>query len=410
MFEIILNSGIMIILSISQNVLLFLSGFGILQAIFLAALLTFHPKSDTSVNSLLALYIVALSLPIILPVAQHIFSWQLMILLEPLLTLIAPLLYLYVRSFKEVITWKKAWPHFILFFICIPLAYSNYLAIGSKYPPAEQVPLDAARHLLLFLPTGIRLIQRITYYFLSRRALTSYQHSIQHLFSDTSRINLIWVRWLINGFLVLVLMTIVFYPLMIKFPQYFDLLVLVQGAIVSVYIYMAAFRGITQTTLWQMQTDKNKEKIEKEIIEAEKIESSLKQEKESQPVAKSLAEAKMSEILSRIILLMERDKLYTEPELTLQALSDKLEVPSYQTSQAINEGMKKNFYDLVNGYRVEEAKRLLIDPKSKNYTILSIGFEAGFNSKTTFNTVFKRFTGFTPTEFRNKQKETYLSV
>jgi AraC-like DNA-binding protein len=68
--------------------------------------------------------------------------------------------------------------------------------------------------------------------------------------------------------------------------------------------------------------------------------------------------------------------------------------------------MKKNFYDLVNGYRVEEAKRLLLDPKSFNYTILSVGFEAGFNSKTTFNTVFKKFTGLSPTEFRDKKKMT----
>jgi AraC-like DNA-binding protein len=65
--------------------------------------------------------------------------------------------------------------------------------------------------------------------------------------------------------------------------------------------------------------------------------------------------------------------------------------------------MKKNFYDLVNGYRVEEAKRLLLDPKNTNYTILSVGFEAGFNSKTTFNTVFKKFTGLTPTDFRKKE-------
>jgi YesN/AraC family two-component response regulator len=91
--------------------------------------------------------------------------------------------------------------------------------------------------------------------------------------------------------------------------------------------------------------------------------------------------------------------------LTLQQLADKLQLPTYQVSQAINEGMKKNFYDLVNGYRVEEAKRLLVDLKNKNYTILSVGFEAGFNSKTTLNTVFKKFTGFTPTEFRNKDKE-----
>ena len=102
---------------------------------------------------------------------------------------------------------------------------------------------------------------------------------------------------------------------------------------------------------------------------------------------------------------MEIEKLYQETELTLQQLSDKLQLPTYQVSQAINDGLKKNFYDLVNGYRVEEAKRLLRDPKNMNYTVLSVGFDAGFNSKTTFNTVFKKFTGYTPTEFRNKDKE-----
>jgi AraC-like DNA-binding protein len=66
--------------------------------------------------------------------------------------------------------------------------------------------------------------------------------------------------------------------------------------------------------------------------------------------------------------------------------------------------MKKNFYDLINGYRVEEAKRLLLDTKNRNYTILSVGFEAGFNSKTTFNTVFKKFTGHTPTDFRETHR------
>ena len=100
---------------------------------------------------------------------------------------------------------------------------------------------------------------------------------------------------------------------------------------------------------------------------------------------------------------MEQDKLYRETELTLQQLSDKLQLPTYQVSQAINEGMKRNFYDLVNSYRVEEAKRLLKDRKSMNYTILSVGFDAGFNSKTTFNTVFKKFTGYTPTAFRNRE-------
>ena len=107
---------------------------------------------------------------------------------------------------------------------------------------------------------------------------------------------------------------------------------------------------------------------------------------------------------------MQNEKLYRETELTIQNLADRIEFPSYRVSQAINEGIKKNFYDLVNSYRVEEAKRLLLDSKNKNYTILSIGFEAGFNSKTTFNTVFKKFTGLTPTDFRERQKQSLLTV
>ena len=102
---------------------------------------------------------------------------------------------------------------------------------------------------------------------------------------------------------------------------------------------------------------------------------------------------------------MQNKKLYQESELSLQTLAQKLGFPSYQVSQAINEGMKQNFYDLINTYRVEEAKRLLLDPNNKNYTILSIAFDAGFNSKTTFNTVFKKFTGLTPTDFRSRKKQ-----
>ena len=101
---------------------------------------------------------------------------------------------------------------------------------------------------------------------------------------------------------------------------------------------------------------------------------------------------------------MEVEKLYLETELTLQELADRVGAPAYQISQAINEGLNKNFYDLINAYRVDEAKQLLLNPTNSNFTILSVAFEAGFNSKTTFNTVFKKFTGLTPSDFRAQRK------
>jgi AraC-like DNA-binding protein len=339
-----------------------------------------------------------------MPVVQKLFSWQVLILMDTFPIMVGPWLYLYIRSYKEVITWRKVWPHFVIFIIYSLFVCVNYVIYTSWYPPTSQIPADVPRQPLFVIPISFRFIVMISYYFLCRKALISYQNSIQTLYSETSKFNLAWVRWLINGYLLLVVARIIVFGLVIKFPESSTLLILIGTAIATPYIYAATYKGIMQPTLWQIQSDTNKEKIEQKIHEAEEIAVSLEkaEQKEDKELVKT--DSKTGETVSKIIQLMEQEKLYQETELTLQDLADKIQIPSYQVSQAINDGMKKNFYDLINSYRVEEAKRLLLDPKSRNYTILSVGFEAGFNSKTTFNTVFKKFTGFTPTEFREKQK------
>ena len=388
--------------SVTENLLYFLSAFGILQGILLAALIYFHPKADKSVNRFLSLYILALTLPVILPIAQHFFAWQAITFIEPLITLICPFLYFYICSFKEVITIRKAWPHFILFFVCIALAILVYLSLGKQYPFSENMPDSVKNTMLVKIPFTLRLLQRIIYYFLCLRALRHYQQSIRHLFSDTSLINLNWMKWLINGFLFLLFIGIGSYFILVKYPEYFNWGILIPAAVVSVYIYMAAFKGITQTTLWQLNPQTDKGRLEEEINKASQFELQTPEK----ATTENVLNVKSYEIAQKVTALMENDKLYQEPELTLQQLAEKVRLPAYQVSQAINEGLNKTFYDLVNGYRVEEAKRLLADEKNSNFTILSVGFEAGFNSKTTFNTVFKKFTGMTPTEYRTTKIQT----
>jgi AraC-like DNA-binding protein len=294
-----------------------------------------------------------------------------------------------------------------MFFLFIPFVFIVYTEVGSKYPPSGQVPPEATKSLLSIIPVIIRLLQRVVYYFLARQALVSYQRSIRHLFSETSRISLGWVKWLVNGYLFVVFTTIIMYSLILKYPEQFNWWLLSNGLIVSAYIYMATVKGLTQPTIWQLRSDMPKEKLESEMEEAENMErKKAGPEKRRKKVLQK--DGKMEDILAKVHDAMLRDKLYQEPELTLQHLSDRLRVPSYQVSQAINE-TNQNFYDLVNGYRVEEAKRLLLAPGNRNYTILSVGFEAGFNSKTTFNTVFKKFTGLTPTAFRDQQLSAVIS-
>jgi AraC-like DNA-binding protein len=393
----------MFFLAISQNILLFFSALGTLQGVLLALILYFHPKSDRTVNLFLSLYIFWISIPSITLIVQYLFSWHIIIFVQPFLLLIGPLLYLYIRSFKEAITWRKTWPHLILFFLFLIAAYWLYSDIGAKYPRSENVPKELPRHPVYYSLIIIRSIQRLVYYFLARNMLISYQRSIQQLYSETSRINLHWVKWLVNGYLLLVLLIISFNVFILIYPEQYSLLVLIIGVLVTIYVYMAAVKGIFQSTLWQVNVNLNKEQVEAEIKQAEQVE--LKRPANKKPIT---SETKINEIVSKLNSVMKNEKLYQETELTLQQLAEKIKSPSYQVSQAINERMGKNFYDLVNGYRVEEAKRLLADSENKNYTILSVGFEAGFNSKTTFNTVFKKFTGLTPTEYRDKQQQTLV--
>ena len=386
---------------IPENILLFLSAFGTLQGCLLAAILYFHPKSDRSVTIFLALYIFFISIPSIVLVIQYFYSWRIIIFIQPFLLFIGPFLYLYLPSFTETITFQKACPHFVLFFLYLLISYWFYRIEGIKHSSSGPVPAEVLKHPLYYIQISGRSAQRIFYYFLSYKVLIIYQRSIRHLFSDTGRINLRWVRWLINGYLLLVLFIISLNVLIFTYPEYYNLLVLIIGLMVTVYVYMAAMKGISQPSLWQVQRVSKKE-VETEMQEAGNLESAVS-DKTRAFRKQALEDSKMDEIVGRINTLILKEKIYLEPELTLKNLAEKIQLPSYQVSVAINEKLKKNFYDLINSYRVEEAKRLLLDPKNKSYTILSVGFEAGFNSKTTFNTVFKKFTGVTPTDFRKKE-------
>ena len=243
-----------------------------MQAALIASILFFHSRSDRTVNSFLALYIICVSLPMFLPLVKYLFSWQTFIFIAPLTLLIGPLLYLYIRSFKEVITWRKALPHFILCIIYFFVISMVSIVIGSKYPAVNYIPEKVLHNPVTIVPVSIRFIQMIIYYFLSRKALASYQQSIRHLFSETSRIDLAWVRLVINGYLFIVVTSITLYTLLLVYSEYYSLFTLINAAVSTPYIYLTTFKGVTQPTLWQVQPGLSKEKVEQQIQQTEKIE------------------------------------------------------------------------------------------------------------------------------------------
>jgi YesN/AraC family two-component response regulator len=100
---------------------------------------------------------------------------------------------------------------------------------------------------------------------------------------------------------------------------------------------------------------------------------------------------------------IEKERPFLDPDLTLKKLSESINIPSRHLSQLINENNDTNFYDFINSFRIETAKKLLI-LSGKGKTVSEILYEVGFNSKSSFNTAFKKDTGLTPTEFRNSKK------
>lgn len=105
-------------------------------------------------------------------------------------------------------------------------------------------------------------------------------------------------------------------------------------------------------------------------------------------------------LLKKLRFLLEVKKVFLDETLSLKALAAKLGIPPRYLSQVMNERLNKNFWDVVNGYRVEEAKKMLLKPAKKDTTILEIAFEVGFNSKEVFNRAFKKYTGMTPSQFK----------
>ncbi len=101
---------------------------------------------------------------------------------------------------------------------------------------------------------------------------------------------------------------------------------------------------------------------------------------------------------------MNDQKLYKNPEINLVSIAKLLDVHPNVLSQTINSIENKNFYDYINWYRIEEFKRIILLPENQKFTILTVAFECGFNSKTSFNRNFKKYTGCSPREFLKDHK------
>ena len=124
------------------------------------------------------------------------------------------------------------------------------------------------------------------------------------------------------------------------------------------------------------------------------------EEKKNEPAA--VKEKEYNAALSKLEQYMVEEKPFLNPSLTIQDVSAAIEIPVRDLSLLINHKLEQHFYDFVNTYRIENAMDILKDGTKSKVTILEILYEVGFNSKSSFNTAFKKHTGNTPTSYRKQ--------
>jgi len=219
--------------------------------------------------------------------------------------------------------------------------------------------------------------------------IKKHQVKIQQNFSNTDKKELQWLRYLSIGFGVIWII-VLFFENRIIF-----------SAVVVLVLFMGYF-GINQLNVFHSNTAP--EQIIDDTITVKTKDNSSKQKPKNNTVTEKYAksglnEERASEIYANLLRLMDDSTSYKNEELTLVELSRILQVHPNHLSQVINEMEGKNFYNYINSLRINEFINLASLPENKKYTIISLAYDCGFSSKSTFNKQFKLHTGKTPTEF-----------
>lgn len=316
---------------------------------------------------------------------EHMYAFPLFLNLStPFVLLLGPLLWLYVKCLT-IRDFKINSKHLLLLipFIIVFLIflYNDYIK-----PDAARIALDSKetfKHSLIF-PIVMFLIaaSNIGYTVWGLKIIQRYRERLKSYYSGSGHPELKWLRFLLILSLIAYSLISALYMVdsaMNLMP--FKILQVLGFAIASTFIIIIGFFGLRQGDLFS---------------------SSIQSKSNTEPSGKIPLTGVVKgdkDFVAILLEYMREKKPYLNPELNLDSLSNSLKVNQDYLSGVLNGSLNMNFYDFVNHYRVEEFKSLCRDPEKRKLTIIALAMDSGFNSKATFNRVFKKSTGITPSEY-----------
>lgn len=305
--------------------------------------------------------------------------------------ILGPILFFYTKSLvneNNVISFRDFLFHAIPFlFITTFLIYDFYFLSTQEKLIYYEKETQGETSGFIYIAEFFINFSIPFYSIVSLLLLKKHLKQIKQSYSNIKNIDLHWLK------IVLICKVFVSFVsvLMGLLSDYFNFISFEDGdnlmyITLTVIIYFLGYYGIKQKPI--LSNDNPISQIETAPTQKPKYATS------------SLKDGEKEILIQRLTKSMEKEKPYLNENLTLKELADKLETSPNNLSQIINERFSKNFYEFINEYRINEVKSLLIDPEYSHYSMLGIAFECGFNSKSTFNSVFKQFTGKTPSEFK----------
>ena len=378
-----------------------LLGAGIIQGLLLAFLFFSQKTEQKRANTVLAFLMLAFSLniahPLLMPglvsPALHVSrTWN-----EVFQFLFGPMVFLYIReiSGRQVKFGFRDVLHFIPFFLSSGFLILEQV-IGGRFldqyiNPESAIVVDA-------IFWGCIIIQLSIYIILCFKNMFHYRHALEDEFSAVEKRKLDWMHFFLFFFLGITILYIVFLALHLHghFAAFFTK---INALVLSVAVYGIGYRGLKRSELLLGKSVGVREAPDnRPAAPGEGIEN-----KSPEKYQKSgLTDQDLDAMSEKLKSFLSTRKPYLDPEISLSDLASLLGLSRNQLSLVINEKFGMTFYNLINSYRLEEAKKILQDPAKNQDKILTVALDAGFNSKAVFNKYFKKVTSQTPREYKIK--------
>lgn len=297
-----------------------------------------------------------------------------------------PFLFMYVASITgmeikpRLLNSLHFLPFLMVFFFALPFFLQPFeakvMVFQNKGAGHEQFSMINSVAIIL---SGVAYISASLY------KLKKHRRNIGNIFSNTEKIKLNWLRYLTYG-LAAVWCAVAFLG---------DFYIFASAV---VFVFFIGFMGIRQAQIFSAEE-------EKIVAQPETVTPKAMQAEEPVKYGKSgLNDELLARIYRDLNVLMDEKKVYKESNISLSVLAKLIHTQPNYLSQTINEKTGGNFYNYINNLRIEEFKRLIMLSQNKNETILSVAYDCGFNSKSSFHKYFKQSTGQTPSQYINASK------